>query len=402
LEFFELANFFILSLGIFYVAPLVYALLFDDSSIESNSFSETIGYLIMGSLGFYVGYYSRFGCAIAMAFPHIEQYRFSRVKFRTVLFGFLLIALLSFLIVIVRSGGPFFYVTHLGERVIFWEKLGYLWWGVLMVIPSLWAYYAYLLDTRGNTHPGFWILLCFALLFLLSLGSRWNIISLALGLVIIRHYAVRRVRLYQLIGLAVVLLIFSFFYQFYRNYISIEYYMQIREQGDLLSRFVSGSLSGFNSLLLVIEGVPEVLNFQWGRSLLDLVWYPIPRFLWAEKPEITAMLFCKAFFPEATARGVIRGIPYMGELYLNLGPAGILMGMVALGLFCRTFYAYMKLNRFNLTSILIYVCTIEPLIRSMRGGVFALVSHFFMNLIPVTIILVFSARKWRYVNPPRT
>lgn len=402
LEFFELAHFFVLSLGIFYVAPLVYSLLFDGSSIESNAFSEAIGYLIMGSLCFYVAYYSRFGRAIAMAFPRFEQYRFIRVRFRMVLLGFLLIALVSFLIVVARSGGPLFYVTHLGERVIFWEKLGYLWWGVLLVIPSLWSYYAYLLDTRGKAHFGFWILVCFSVVFLVSLGSRWNIISLSLGLLIIRHYAVRRVKLGQLIGLGVILLVFSFFFQFYRNYISIEYYMQIREQGDLLSRFVFGSLSGFDSLVLIIEGIPQVLDFQWGRSILDLIWYPIPRLLWADKPEITAMLFCKAFFPEATERGVIRGIPYMGELYLNFGPAGIVIGMLALGLFCRVFYAYMKLNRFGLISILIYVCTIEPLMRSMRGGVFALVSHFFMNLIPVAIILIVSTREWRYVNQPRT
>ena len=337
-----------------------------------------------------------------MAFPRFEQYRFIRVRFRMVLLGFLLIALVSFLIVVARSGGPLFYVTHLGERVIFWEKLGYLWWGVLLVIPSLWSYYAYLLDTRGKAHFGFWILVCFSVVFLVSLGSRWNIISLSLGLLIIRHYAVRRVKLGQLIGLGVILLVFSFFFQFYRNYISIEYYMQIREQGGLLSRFVFGSLSGFDSLVLIIEGIPQVLDFQWGRSILDLIWYPIPRLLWADKPEITAMLFCKAFFPEATERGVIRGIPYMGELYLNFGPAGIVIGMLALGLFCRVFYAYMKLNRFGLISILIYVCTIEPLMRSMRGGVFALVSHFFMNLIPVAIILIVSTREWRYVNQPRT
>jgi len=391
LEFFELANFFAVSFGSFYVIPLCYALVIGDPSIESNAFPDAIIYLIIGGACFYVGYYSGFGEAVATVFPNVGRYSFDRLKFRMIFYLYLSIAVASFIIIIVRSGGFLFYISNLGERVIFWERLGYLWWGVLLVIPSFWAYYAYLLDTRGKAGLGYWIFVALIILFLLSLGSRWNVISLSLGLLIIRHYAVRRVKVHQLILLAGILFIFSFFYQFYRNYISVEYYMKIAQQEDLTQRFVFGSLSGFNSLIVVLEGVPEVLDFQYGRSLIDLVYYPIPRLLWPAKPELTAMLFCKTFFPTATAAGIVQGIPYLGELYLNFGPLGIPIGMIGLGLFCRALYVYFKANGSNLASLLIYVCSVEPLLRSMRGGLFALFSHFLMNLLPVALILILSA-----------
>ena len=399
LEFSELAHFFALSFGIFYVIPLAYALLIGDPLIESNAFPEAMNYLIIGGVCFYAAYYSGFGKTAATLFPNIARYSFGRLKFRMILYLFLSIATASFVFVIVRSGGFLFYISNLGERVIFWENLGYLWWGVLLVIPSSWAYYGYLVETRGKAHVGFWIFLGLVLLFLLSLGSRWNIISLSFGLLIVHHHAARRVRIHHLILLALVLLVFSFLYQFYRNYLSIEHYMNVYQQGNLAQRFIFGSLGGFNSLVVVLEGVPEIMDFQYGRSLVDLVYYPIPRLLWPAKPELTAMGFSQTFFPEAAAAGVIQGIPYLGELYLNFGPLGITVGMMVLGFFCRSLYAYVRLNGFNTASLLIYVCSIEPLMRGMRGGLFAFLTHFLMNLIPVVIILVFSAEQRAKVKP---
>jgi hypothetical protein len=73
--------------------------------------------------------------------------------------------------------------------------------------------------------------------------------------------------------------------------------------------------------------------------------------------------------------------------------------MIVLGFFCRALYVYVRLNGFNRVSLLIYVCSIEPLMRGMRGGFFAFFTHFLMNLIPVVIILVFSAGQRAKVKP---
>lgn len=112
----------------------------------------------------------------------------------------------------------------------------------------------------------------------------------------------------------------------------------------------------------VMRSVPAEVDYQKGKSLVTWMVAAIPRTVWPDKPVIRVgiMLGEEVFEKGRRTSGVPPG--FIGELYLNFGYPGVLLGMLMLGAVLRLLYQgfWPHLGR-SPSALLIYVVIVFPL-----------------------------------------
>jgi hypothetical protein len=116
----------------------------------------------------------------------------------------------------------------------------------------------------------------------------------------------------------------------------------------------SGNETGYhvsNNLLIVIAGVPDMLDFQYGETFLSAFFEVLPISPFQE----TQFVYNSVFLPDA---GRDFGVPIslMGELYLNFWIPGIIIGMLVVGLIMRFTYRWLitGVSRENVAGALLF------------------------------------------------
>jgi hypothetical protein len=96
-------------------------------------------------------------------------------------------------------------------------------------------------------------------------------------------------------------------------------------------------LSELNAVEHAFDVVPGRVSYIWGESLLEVVYSPIPRFIWPDKPATKdsttqryAILFGRQ--TERGARSTAINLPLLVEGYWNFGWPGIILVCAAIGL----------------------------------------------------------------------
>lgn len=100
--------------------------------------------------------------------------------------------------------------------------------------------------------------------------------------------------------------------------------------------FASGDWMDVGPLSVIVTRVPEQYDYTYGRTVLSLLWAPVPRTVWPEKPPVR-------IGPELGQRVLgfdpdrRSGDPpgFIGEMWVNGGLIGVLVGMAVLGALLR-------------------------------------------------------------------
>lgn len=102
-------------------------------------------------------------------------------------------------------------------------------------------------------------------------------------------------------------------------------------------------LAGPEKLGLIYEVAGEDVPFMWGESIIAIVFAPIPRIWWEEKPSVRVGQFVGK---EIYLRDNLSGVPptLIGELYLNFWWPGVILGMALLGALSRRLYTRLALG----------------------------------------------------------
>ena len=143
----------------------------------------------------------------------------------------------------------------------------------------------------------------------------------------------------------------------------------------------------FQSFIGVVESVPAQVPYQWGQTLFDSLTLVIPRAIWPSKPEPANDWLAQAFYgPEITAS---ISATWPGELYLNFGSLGLILGMFWMGVACA------KLNGAELPQLggqpaiwqrlMAAVWLPLPFVWIWGGSSFA-VWHVLFNVVPIWIV----------------
>jgi len=223
-----------------------------------------------------------------------------------------------------------------------------------------------------------------------------DVVFLLLSLVVIRHYSYKKIKLNFLL----IFIFISF------TIISILGSIEKNKDEKATINFNSNSIVkniiyaphflGVGKTSVIIAGIPNKEDFQLGKSYLSIIFAPIPRPLWPDKPVIRIGRFVgQNLYEKGNFTGVPPGI--IGESYLNFGWAGVLIIPFFLGFLIKKIYNR-SVNKYQIDmiklgaySILIIFC-IEMITTDFTGAVIRLLSLY----IPYIIIMKNSFKKIKY------
>lgn len=228
-------------------------------------------------------------------------------------------------------------------------------------------------------------------------GNRGDFISPLLSLMIFYHYRKRRIPLsYALIFMAIAVIFLPLYLVFVRNTnMKAEMVgMGLTEQAGYLlnDSFGQGTFMEIRSVMDVIHGVPSILPYQWGKTYIALITSFIPRSIFPGKLPEAAQVFNLAFYPERWLRGGGGArVSMPGELYMNFGLAGMLLGSTFIGWIMRRIYALLS-NRLDLTGLLYYAIILPSFYFLLRGNFVGVTVHLLVDLLPTWFVLFVALR----------
>jgi hypothetical protein len=151
---------------------------------------------------------------------------------------------------------------------------------------------------------------------------------------------VRRISLLKALGLGVVLFVALIAYHVLKQeYLVIGRVVSLDNSEQLLpavERLLSvqwtGNLMELQGLATLMDGIPEHLDYQYGKTLLMTILIWVPSALFADKPLTAPGVFTNAFWPDQWAlNGTTMPPGYIGEWFMNFGWVGIVIGALVAG-----------------------------------------------------------------------
>jgi len=324
-------------------------------------------YIIIGLFSFFMGYYLKIGTMLGkMIKPMPDDLSRSKTLVISVIMAAFGVSLYFLILKMADFGGIIGAYTNMWRfrRIAFSQGMGYftLMMHLFLNIP-LTVWFIYLIK-QEKSRKSVWLLFSFYLvmmsLILFSFGARGMVVGVFLSLIICYQYLKRSISFKYLAVIAVFLILLIGFATAFRGVamggISIgevvtasaglpaqEYLNILISRLDVLSFFMT-----------ILQDFPtQGMDFQYGRTLLNIFVQPIPRFLFQEKPCLIGDIFTQQFYPESVG-WVSLDPSIFGEMYMNFHVAGIVIGLYLLGIICRLSQVYLEKNQKNRGVILFY------------------------------------------------
>ncbi|HVG43824.1 MAG TPA: hypothetical protein VM890_03810 [Longimicrobium sp.] len=244
-------------------------------------------------------------------------------------------------------------------------------------------------------------------LVLASTGGRAPVLHLLVLVFLTHHYGVRRRRRLLTPGVAAlgcVLFAFAVIVPLFRSTSAYVRYttrpeLLVKDGGRAVSR-VAPQFSPFDrTAVMLAYFTPE--RMWLGRSYLDLVYAPIPRSLYPDKPPVDDGIYFKTIVdgrhvvPSLPARQMLANSWPMGNLvgYMNFGVAGLIAVMVLSGVAIGAAYRYVAVCGGAPLAIVLYEAM------AMGGGVqfsvFGIVQFLTNTTVAVGFFwLFFAPKRW--------
>jgi len=100
---------------------------------------------------------------------------------------------------------------------------------------------------------------------------------------------------------------------------------------------------GYGSAITPIDlTLRGVLPYQYGTSLWKLVFLPIPRSLFPDKPESALQIYTREFDPGMWAEGGSLPVAFQSDMFMNLGFVGLLPFVFVLALIDRCYVGFQR------------------------------------------------------------
>lgn len=312
----------------------------------------------------------------------------------------ILFTLSTILFLFERAGGITNYLDSLALRNVYLKDLGYLLMIANMSKILLFVYTARILSERiyNKKNLLIWlILLIVSIALLLLTGGRSSILYGVMTLFIMVHYLKKQVSVTtSIIGGGT---LFFFVVIVYRVVLRDKYFkanddlstftILINAIKDFPRYFFGGyDVLQFDALLTLLANKAQY-TFLYGETLLAALVSPIPRSLYPEKGYGAMAYFTKTFFPHFYyPNNVEVNVSYIGEMYLNFGLLGIIIGMFILALVLGVMYKRFIMNQ-SVICFFLYTITIVRVISLIRGDIFNFWVYYIQDIAPIILVLLF-------------
>jgi hypothetical protein len=352
---------------------------------------------LLGAVAFVVGYELSFGSRLARRLPPPPASVRAGVAlvaaFATAGIGLALLGL-----VLLPSKGLDGIETFLDGRSLELNELIqrstiYLWYGSLLVIPAALVGVALAVSRRTPAYiAAAAVLFGLALVRTVPTGNRIFLLVLVGGAVVFAF--VRRGRRVGLVGVVVLLgiaLAASYVLLVFRDSDTRGSVSQtVRGIASAPSRLFTPLLEGPDAemapaLAGALLAVPDQLPHRYGRVIVgDLIVRPIPRKLWAGKPEPPTEEVTTAVWPIARRTGNFDpAYTPLLFLYWDFGLPGVFVGMALLGVLARSLLAYLDGHRQNLVAQMAYAAGLCFLVVAVRHDPVSVIVWAIIIFVPV-------------------
>lgn len=251
-------------------------------------------------------------------------------------------------------------------------------------------------DRRLLSRRGFAVAIAFltGVVYSVVTSSRADLISIVL-LGALVWLSVRRRQpgiLATAAGLAIALLIIVVMFGFraagqHRGVESVSEVLDAR--GIAAATLGSPDWFGVSKTAPVIKRVPERYDFQYGRTLFTWAYAPVPRTIWKDKPPVRiGSELGPPIYNHTTPTGMPPGL--VGELFVNFGWLGILVGMTLFGTIVRRVdELYNNPPKAGALPTLAYaLLTLEIALRLPKGDVTGILLSFGQAVLTLGLFLV--------------
>jgi hypothetical protein len=316
-------------------------------------------YAIIGYLFAWWGYKSRIGRILAKHLPRISYNWASPGAVERLTLLWLAGSIASLLLI--RFGGGIYVNASLGGDL---PALG-----VAMFISNLRLFGllgSWILRYRTR-YPSLklrvlcWISLLSELGFALIGGYKFAFFALGCVLVIATTYGAGRAPHWRIVILFVIIGLFAVVYVAAFREVALSYGLfvpperlstivtQAWEQmwyrpAENLFRFAAQEYANrlvLDNFLIILLYTPQTVPYLHGASLLPILYSPIPRILWPDRPTI-ALTFMDIYQSGPRVGGT--AVTMIGDLYRNFGPLGVPIGMFLIGVVLRLVYEWLVIR----------------------------------------------------------
>lgn len=238
---------------------------------------------------------------------------------------------------VVLVGGLSVLLGGLGKRTQLFSGLNYL-----IMAPNLLLGFALIL--WGNAIQGprvskrVLVYIAFAEGVTALIGNKSSLFVFTLALATLWHILRRRIPTLVAVGGALVVFTLMTAYEVVtREYLAVGEFVTVDTSSadsmvDRVGDSFDQNFMQLQTLTLLVDRMPEDLPEQEGGTYAALIAAPIPRGLWPEKPMPSTGVFTLAFWPERWLQnGTTMPPGLVGEMYLNFGGLGVLVGMFMFG-----------------------------------------------------------------------
>jgi hypothetical protein len=139
----------------------------------------------------------------------------------------------------------------------------------------------------------------------------------------------------------------------------------------------------YDSLAMVVRARSTGLEWQYGQTYLPIFTFPVPRFVWADKPVgggntwFTRELY-PAYYYQSDGAGTEASLSMLGESYANFGPGGVVVAFFALGFFLAAVYRRVTAS-VTVWPVLWWAVTLPYVITLIRGDAFHSVTYWALS-----------------------
>ncbi|MEA9997369.1 O-antigen polymerase, partial [Pseudomonas sp. AA4] len=207
-------------------------------------------------------------------------------------------------------------------------------------------------------------------------GQKSTIFIIILSLICVRHYRVKKVSLIKGAILGAVMFISLMIYHLLKQeLLATGRFFFINDEDGVFLSFLhflatqfTGNLMQLQTMTVLVDAMPEHLEWQNGTTLLMVVLILIPSSIFPDKPTTAAGVFTGAFWPEqwlSTGTTLPPGI--FGELYMNFGVLGVISGGVLLGIIWGRLYGAVVYAPRSDRAIGVYAIAIASMLHLFRG-----------------------------------
>ncbi len=154
---------------------------------------------------------------------------------------------------------------------------------------------------------------------------------------------------------------------------------------------------------VIVNRVPEDVDYLYGRSFIAIFVAPIPRTMWPEKPIVRIGPFvAEEIYGRITNSGIPPG--FVGELYLNFGAPGVFLGMALIGALMASLYRKACARPQDWLFQVVYAISLFSIMFSLLSADFVLlISQLFRFGVPIFLAwLVLKPRQRRKIVRTRT